>query len=349
MGYKITQREKVISIYNQTNGELRFISGKWFYKDNEIRNIKKYFLVSGYADTMNELDNIIDMYQVMYGEIGKWFDLPIIKEAKALKKLQPMCYPLNQKQLKIINYLLRHDEEIFFILTGVGGSGKSTFGNIICKIFDNDTAALNLSDLGEDFKLATGINKRLIYSTEINSDDINNGVLKQLFSNEEITINPKYEQPYKTRCQSAFFFNCNKNPRLDLCDTGMLRRILYYSMDEKIKNPDPTLNKKEWTHSDLVNIVAHALAVDMTDWKKDFEQETRYNLIKDNSVYRFKDCDDYSKYVEKCKDEGLKPFSKPNWDNIRDLLKEWWFIVPFEPVESKEPLPFKTVDIDPLF
>lgn len=326
MKYKISQREKVISIHNQTKGQLRFISGKWFYKDDEIKNIRRYFLVSGFADTMNELDDLIDMYQVMYGDIGKWFDLPIIKEAKAQKVLKPLCYPLNLKQLKIINYLLRHDEEIFFILTGVGGSGKSTFGNIICKIFDNDTAALNLSDLGDCFKLATGINKRLIYSTEINSEDINNGVLKQLFSNEEITINPKFQQPYKTRCQSAFFFNCNKNPRLDLCDTGMLRRILYYSMNEKIKNPDPTLNKKEWSHEDLVNIVAHALAIDMTDWKKDFEEETRFNLIKDNSVYRFRNITEYSIYVARCKDEGLKSFSKPNWENIRELLKEWDFL-----------------------
>ena len=339
MRVKISQREKVISIHTQTGGKLRFISGKWFYADEEIKDIRKYMLVSGYADTMHELDDIIDMYQVMFGEIGKWADLPIIKEAKALTKLEPMCYPLNDKQLKIINYLLRHDEEIFFILTGVGGSGKSTFGNIICKIFDNDTAALNLSDLGDDFKLATGINKRLIYSTEINSDDINNGKLKQLFSNEEITVNPKYQQPYKTRCQSAFFFNCNKNPRLDLSDTGMLRRILYYSMDTKIQNPDPTLNKKEWTHKDLVNIVAHALAIDMTDWKEDFKEETRYNLIKDNSVYRFKDITNYSKYVDKCKDEGLKAFSKPNWENIRELLYKWNFLK----------IPYETVDLEPVF
>ena len=338
MRTKISPREKTISIYTSTDGKLRFISGKWFYKEEEIRDIRKYMLVSGYAESLHELDEIIDLYKVMYGESGVWPDLPIVAEAKAITKLEPLCYPLNIKQLKIINYLLRHDEEIFFILTGVGGSGKSTFGNIICQLFDNDTASLNLSDLGDDFKLATGINHRLIYSTEINSDEINNGVLKQLFSNEEITINPKFQTPYKARCQSAFFFNCNKNPKLDLSDTGMLRRILYYSMDEKIKNPDPTLNKKNWEHKDLVNIVAHALAVDMTNWKDDFTKETRYNLVKDNSVYRFRDVEKYTEYADKCKEEGMKPFSKPNWDLVRDLLKEWKFI-----------LPYKLVDMDPVF
>ena len=323
---RLSIKERARLIYKMCQNRLKFISGKWFYGDEEIKDIHKYIYKTDYIDSPNQLDDVIESLKLEYGTNGLWPDLPIVKEALALKELKPMCYPLTEKQLIIINYLLRHDEEIFFILTGVGGSGKSTFANIICKIFDNDTASLNLSDLSDDFKLATGIDKRLIYSTEINSDEINNGVLKQLFSNEEITINGKYEKPYKARCQSAFFFNCNTPPRLDLSDTGMLRRILYYSMDTKIQNPDKTLAKKEWTHADLVNIVAHALKVDMTDWQEKFKEETRYNLLKDNSVYRFRSEEDYDKYNTKCKNDGLKPFSKPKWEQIRELLKEWGFI-----------------------
>lgn len=327
---KIVQNKSIYEItlylYEITHGELEFISGKWFRKRVEIKNIRKYLYVTGLFKSVDQLDKVIDSYIVMYGKSSKWYDLTIIKEAKDLQELKPMCYPLNEKQLMIINYLLRHDEEVFFILTGVGGSGKSTFANIICEIFDEDVAPLNLSDLSDDFKLATGIDKRLIYSTEINSDEINNGVLKQLFSNEELTINPKFSKPYKARCQSAFIFNCNIPPRLDLSDSGMLRRILYYSMNEKIQNPDPTLNKKEWTHDDLVNIVAHALNVDMTNWKDKFKDDTRYNLLKYNSVFRFKDEDNYGEYVEKCKDDGLKPFARPKWEEIRLLLVEWGYI-----------------------
>lgn len=323
MTARLSIKERARLIHSQSKGKLRFISGKWFYAEKEIKDIRKYIYQSNYIDNPNQLDDVIESLILEYGESGNWLPLPIIKEAESIKDLEPLCYPLNEKQLIIINYLLRHDEEIFFILTGVGGSGKSTFANIICKIFDNDTAALNLSDLSDDFKLATGIDKRLIYSTEINSDDINNGVLKQLFSNEEITINGKFQKPYKARCQSAFFFNCNRPPRLDLSDTGMLRRILYYSMDEKIKNPNPKLAKMEWNHSQLVNVVAHALRVDMTDWKKKFEKETRYNLVKDNSVYRFIKLDNYDDYAYKCKADGLKPFSKPKWEEIRELLLEW--------------------------
>lgn len=309
-----------------TKGELEFISGKWFRKGVEIKDIRKYLYVIGIFKSIEQLDKVIDSYIVMYGKNAKWYDLPIIAEAKAQEELKPLCYPLNDKQLMIINYLLRHDEEVFFILTGVGGSGKSTFANIICEIFDKDVAPLNLSDLSDDFKLATGIDKRLIYSTEINSDEINNGVLKQLFSNEELTINPKFQKPYKARCQSAFIFNCNIPPRLDLSDSGMLRRILYYSMNEKIENPDPSLNKMNWSHSDLVNIVAHALKMDMTNWKENFKEDTRYNLLKYNSVFRYKEVVSYTDYVDNCRRDGLKPFARPKWEEIRLLLIEWGYI-----------------------
>lgn len=318
--------ELTLLLEDITKGELEFISGKWFRKGVEIKDIRKYLYRIGIFKSVDQLDKVIDSYIVLYGKVAKWYDLPIIKEAQEQQELKPLCYPLNNKQLMIINYLLRHDEEVFFILTGVGGSGKSTFANIICEIFDKDTAPLNLSDLSDDFKLAEGIDKRLIYSTEINSEEVNNGVLKQLFSNEELLINPKHCKPYKARCQSAFIFNCNIPPRLNLADSGMLRRILYYSMNEKIQNPDKTLNKKEWTHEDLVNIVSHALRVDMTNWQENFKEDTRYNLLKYNSVFRFKDVLTYKEYVEHCKEDNLKPFSRPSWEEIRLLLEEWGYI-----------------------
>lgn len=313
-------------VYNQYG--IRFISGKWFFPHNdkleEIKKIDKFLLLNKITSDVQDSKRWCDTYVAMYGEDGYWPEMPIIKEARnTMDKKHEMCYPLNEKQLIIINYLLRHDEEVCFILTGVGGSGKSTFGNIICKIFGDDTASLNLTDISNEFMLATASNKRLIYSTEINSDKLNNGKLKQLFSNEVITYNPKGQTPFQARCQSALFFNCNVCPKLDLWDTGLLRRILYYSMDKKIENPDPTLNKKEWDEEDMVNIVRHALSVDMTDWQKKFEAETRYHLLKDNNVFMFYEKKDYETYVDACYASGLRSFSEPHWQEIRELIEKW--------------------------
>lgn len=322
----LTQSARCRMVWLDPNIKLRFVSGKWFRgEDNEeIRNIDRFLLCNGITKDVSDSKKWKETYIAMYGETGLWPELPIIQEAKdTMDKIGDMCYPLNEKQLIIINYLLRHDEEICFILTGVGGSGKSTFGNIICKIFGDDTAALNLSDISNEFMLATAADKRLIYSTEINSEKLNNGKLKQLFSNEIITYNPKGMSPFQARCQSALFFNCNVVPKLDLCDSGLLRRILYYSMDKKIENPDPSLNKREWTHEDMVNIVRHALLVDMTDWQKKFEIETRYNLLKNNSVFMYYNEKNYEEYVRRCYNAGMRSFSEPNWREIHALIEGW--------------------------
>ena len=64
----------------------------------------------------------------------------------------------------------------------------------------------------------------------------------------------------------------------------------------------------------------------MTNWRDDFEDDTRNYLVKNNSVFMFKDCEKYPEYVIKTRESGLKPFSEPKWAEIRKLLKEWQFI-----------------------
>jgi len=311
-----------------SNG-LEFISGKWFFKGEEIKEIEKWLMHTDeipYHDLItSDLEAIRcrDTFVTSYGTVGDWFELPIIAEAKAQKELKPLCLPLETKQLKIINRLLTPHQQKFFIITGVGGSGKSTFLNIIKQIFNNDFASLSLSDLGCDFKLATGINKRLICSDELAADDLNNAALKTIISGQEMPINPKFATPYKAKFQSSFIFCCNRPPRLNICDSGIMRRVVYYGMEKKITTPDLKLAYAEWSHEDLVNIVAHALALDMTDWEKDFEEETRYYITKYNSVYRFRDEDKYPFYSDACKLNGYKPFNLDNWEEIRDTLEEW--------------------------
>lgn len=309
----------------------RFISGKWFINNKEIKNFTKHLytlkdirvLLRSDKDTESIRDTFIDMYS----EIGKWPELPIIKEAMEQEELKPLCFPLNKKQLILINRLLVGTDEKFYILTGVGGSGKSTFANIIKQIFENDVASLTLEDLGNDFKLATGINKRLIYADELNSDDMNNGIIKTIASKQEITVNPKYGHSYNAVFQGGLLFSCNRAPKLDLSDTGIIRRICYYSMNKKIENPDTSLQKKEWSHEDLVNIVAHALKIDTTNWEKLFEKETREILRANNSVWLCRGeslkTTPYETYVGTASKKGLRAFSEPRFDDVKALLLSW--------------------------
>lgn len=320
---KATIRQRVVAFHTRVKGNLRFVSGKWFYKDKEIKDIKQYIICSDPTiDTVKECQDYLDFFVAMYGESTKWPESSIIREARERKTLAPLCFPLNTQQLKIIRKLVDNDDELMFICTGVGGSGKSTFLNIIKQIFDNDVSSCALSDLS-GYNIAEAVKHRLIAADELSSDELDNKTLKTIISKQLIQVNPKFERPYQVQCQSAIFYCCNNPPRIDIDDSGLLRRIVYYSMNEPIKNPDLSLNHRVWSRDDLVNIVAHALAIDMTDWRRDFDEDTHRYLLKDNSVYIYRKEDLYENYSELCRKSGMKPFSRPRWDTIRELIKTW--------------------------
>lgn len=306
---------------------LEWISGKWFEGGVEIKDIKKW-IISRYARMVNNPNDtrvVCESYIEMYGDTeGYWYEMPIVEEARRYKKKHPMAFPLNEKQLKIIRVLLEGKEEAFFIVTGVGGSGKSTFGNIVKQIFENDVAYLDLGDLSNSFTAIQMSNKRLVYSEELNAEKLNNGKIKTYTSHQVCTFNGKNQQPFSARCQSSFLFNCNVPPIIDVEDTGMLRRIVYYSMNKRVENVDVSLAKKLWDHEELVNIVRWALDTDIEGWKKDFEEETHFNLLKGNSVYKLRGFDNYIEYRDACYIKGYKPFCESSWNEIKELIKEWW-------------------------
>lgn len=325
MGNKFSARLEANCMRHQFP-QLRFISGKWFNDGIEIKNPQRFFMQNDYSlSSADEVRRTMDVFVMLHGEDGDWLELPIIEDARKKEKLEPMCFPLTKEQLIIINRLLvGGDEEVMFICTGIGGSGKSTFLNIVKRIFDNDVGACTLSDLS-GFQLAEAIKHRLIASDELNADELDNGALKTLVSRQSVQANPKNQTPYQVKTQSALFFCCNQPPKVDLSDTGLLRRIVYYKMDKKIENPDTTLQKRDWSYDDLVNIVAHALRVDIKDWRKIFDDDTHHYLLKDNSVWRFRySANNYDDYVSMCSQARLKPYSEPKYQALCQLIDEWY-------------------------
>lgn len=304
----------------------QFLSGKWFRKGVEVPSIDRAVYE---AEELNcrepsEKDNAISVFRDRYGDFeGKWPEMPIIEEAfKA--DLKPMAFPLTKPQLTIINRLLIGVDEYMYIATGVGGSGKSTFGNIVRQIFGGDCASASLGDLCDQFKLAQAVGKRLVYSDELNSSDLKSGVIKTLVSKQCISINPKYGRTYQVRFQGNMFFCCNKPPKMDISDSGLLRRICYFSMNKKIERPDPSMQKREYSHEDVVNFAAHALKdVDPRDWfEREFAQDTHRVLMEKNTVNLCKAAD-YQAYRRQCDLKGYSPYNEDNWETVRAVFEEW--------------------------
>lgn len=326
-----------------------WMAGKWFQKGKgEVPDLRREVLVNPVyqCKEADDADKALAYFIGAYGDPrGRWPMMPIRREAvtfigKCFADLPPMAYPLTEAELMIINRLLSGDDEMMFIATGCGGSGKSTFGNIVKQIFGDDFAALTLSELSDDFKLATAVGKRLIYSDELDTDNLKNNVAKMLISKQDVTINPKFGKPYLIRWQGELLFSCNKPPKLDITDSGLLRRICYFYKNTKIENPDPRLQKKTYTHDELVNFAAHAMALNCDHWfERYFMKDTHQAIRSASNIWMTRKAHegDYRKYTYECARAGYKAYSQDKFESIWSIFQDW-------DKEEKEPLP----DIKPF-
>lgn len=320
---KLSYKDRCIRVRNELR--LEIIDGKWFVQNKELKSIDEYLLWHDICKDSRDVTSFKQTYVMMYQRQDadkEWPEPEIVAEARrTIDQKEPLPLPFTDKMLKIYRALIDGTDHMF-ILTGVGGSGKSTYINVLERIYDGDCSHASVHELGSEYGAAVVFGKRLNTCTELDSKQFENKKVKQLISKEIISFNEKYGPKWEGRCRASFLFSCNNVPKVDLTDTGILRRIIYYHMNKKIENPDPAIATKKWSYDDLVNIVRWVLSVDMTDWEKDFEQETRWFLVKDESVFRNWD-DNYLNYVNKCDATGEYARALKNWEDIRQTILEW--------------------------
>lgn len=325
----------------QLNQRIQFISSKYFTKlknpGTEIREIdkaisdfimKKYRM---YAKT-TEINDLKDTIIRSGDCLGIWPEMPLVTEARGLGPkpydVKTLPFPLDEKQMIIISRLLYHPlEASIFITTGVGGSGKSTYLNMIRHLFDNDCSNASLTSLSNEFNVAEAVKHRLICSDEIGKGSADEEMLKKISAKNPMLINPKNKTPYEVRSQSSIFYCCNKEPVLDITDSGILRRIVYYRRDTPITNPIEGMDSRGFDHTQCLEVARQAMSFDVGEsgkkWRDRFLIETHDSLRKNLNVYRFKNCTYYEQYAQACKEQGLKAYSQPRWEEITKLLDEW--------------------------
>lgn len=318
-----------------------------YYLDRHNRNKNFYNRVFNFQEP-SEVDNFVKMYADVFGEDGDWFEQKYAvlgkekyEECVKIKgeRLPDLPFPLDVKQLLIIGVLLfKPEEEVFFITTGIGGSGKSTFLNIVRQLYPNDFYSSTLTNLTDIHTMSSAVLKSLICGDEIGTKELNLDNLKTLASKQYVDCNPKFERPFTMKSQSSIFYCCNKTPRFDITDSGVMRRIVFYFRNTPIDNPDLSLKDKTFSEEELTTISAHAYfaITHIENWKEQFLHETWDLIKKTSSVYRFYGkVKFYSEYQERCKEDGLRPCSAPNWEDICEIIKEYE-----EKTKDDEELPF---------
>lgn len=133
--------------------------------------------------------------------------------------------------------------EKFFIFKGEGGTGKSTFQNLIYKMVggDDNCSHISLDTFDKDYYLSSIVGKLV----NLDDDVVNNKVLnstgrfKSIISGNVVAVRRIYKDVISFTPFTTCIFNCNKLPKILDKTSGMYRRMILVELNHKVQNPDP--------------------------------------------------------------------------------------------------------------
>ncbi len=163
---------------------------------------------------------------------------------KVLNKLACQDKEIRALLEECIGYTFFRRNELgkFFILTGEGSNGKSTFLAMIKTILgDINTSALDLKELSERFKTAELFGKLANIGDDIGDDFVTNtGVLKKLVTGDRLNVERKGQNPFDFNNYSKLLFSANSIPRMGKGkDTAaILRRIIIIPFNARFTKDD---------------------------------------------------------------------------------------------------------------
>lgn len=147
--------------------------------------------------------------------------------------------------LQIIGYLFTSGNKYTFapIITGVSGSGKSVFSNLIAAIFGSDKiASTSLQEMVKDAHGTSSlINKQLNLirdSSNIVIED--NGVFKNITGNEDIPVNPKFKKHFvlsKNEVPKTIIV-CNNIPKFKVVERPVIERLIIIEFLVKFRDTE---------------------------------------------------------------------------------------------------------------
>lgn len=162
---------------------------------------------------------------------------------KALNKLACNDPSIRQLLEEVIGYCFYRRNELrkSFILIGDKANGKSTFLDMIKTLLgDENTAALDLKELGMKFKTAEMFGKLANIGDDIGDEFIPDpSVFKKLVSGDRVNVERKGRDPFDFNNYSKLLFSANSIPRIKDKSGAVIDRLIIVPFDAKFSNKDP--------------------------------------------------------------------------------------------------------------
>lgn len=230
----------------------------------------------------------------------------------------------------------------FIVLYGEAGSGKSTFLNIVQKLFDGYYTAFEakaLTSTSNSFSTEVFKNNPLVaiqHDGDLSKIE-DNTKLNSIVSHEEMTMNEKYKPSYMARSNAFLFMGTNKPVKITDAKSGIIRRLIdvrpsgrrlsskqYHTLMNRI---DFELGGIAWHCLNVYNQMGKNYYNGYRPLEMMLQTDIFFNFVEAN-YYIFREQDGvtlsqaYDMYKEYC-DEALVEFKLPR-HKFREELKSYF-------------------------
>ena len=138
--------------------------------------------------------------------------------------------------------------EKFFIFKGEGGTGKSTYTNLLHKMLggDKNCSHVSLADFDKDYYLATTVGKLLNIDDDVVDGKVLEGTgrFKSFISGNVISVRQIYREVMDFSPFATCIFSCNRLPKIMDKTSGLYRRMVLIELNHKVEKPDPLFMNK---------------------------------------------------------------------------------------------------------
>lgn len=207
---------------------------------------------NGYLDLYNL--ELIEPSKNAYNTVK--VDIPFNPECQFSERIDDFMKFISSGDKKIMDQLYeiagyclirRNNFHKFFIIVGGGGTGKSTYANLLRRLFKPKLVSnVALSQFDQDYHLS-----KLIGSMVNIDDDASNekvlrdaGRFKSITAGQPVLVRPIYSEPLELICMATVLVLSNSMPKIQDDSEGLYRRMMLVEINNKIKDPDRDFERK---------------------------------------------------------------------------------------------------------